>query len=52
MKFKVSKGVEKIPKTIRIEDRDYKLIEKLAKDNRCSFNTIVNSMIKYAIENM
>ena len=52
MKFKVSKELDKISKTVRIEDQDCKLIEKLAKENRCSFNAIVNSMIKYAIENM
>ena len=52
MKFKVAKELDKIAKTIRIEEQDYKLIEKLAKENRCSFNAIINSMIKYAIENM
>ena len=52
LKFKVSKELDKISKTVRIEDQDCKLIEKLAKENRCSFNAIVNSMIKYAIENM
>ena len=52
LKFKISKETEKISKTIRIEEKDYKLIEKLAKENECSFNAIVNSMIKYAIENI
>ena len=52
MKFKVSKEVDKISKTIRIEETDVKLIEKLAKENACSFNAIVTSMIKYAIESM
>ena len=52
MKFKVSKELEKIPKTVRIDDKDCEIIEKLAKENRCSFNAIINSMIKYAIENM
>ena len=52
MKFKVSKELDKISKTIRIEDKDCEIIEKLAKENKCSFNAIINSMIKYAIENM
>ena len=52
MKFKVSKEINKIPKSIRIEETYCKLIEKLAKENQCSFNAIVNSMIKYAIESM
>ena len=31
MKFKVSKELDKISKTVRIEEQDCKLIEKLAK---------------------
>ena len=50
MGFKVPKGVEKVPKTIRIDEKDCDIIQKLAYDNNTSFN--VNSMIKYAIENM
>ena len=52
MGFKVPKGVDKVPKTIRIEDSDSEIIQKLAYENNTSFNEIVNSMIKYAIENM
>ena len=52
MGFKVPKGVEKVPKTIRIDEKDCDIIQKLAYDNNTSFNDIVNSMIKYAIENM
>ena len=52
MKFKVSKELDKISKTVRIDDKDCEIIEKLAKENGCSFNAIINSMIKYAIENM
>lgn len=52
MGFKVPKGVEKVPKTIRIDESDCEIIEKLAYENKTSFNEIVNSMIKYAIENM
>ncbi len=52
MGFVVPKGIEKIPKTIRIDEKDCEVIEKLAYENNTSFNEIVNSMIKYAIENM
>jgi len=52
MGFKVPKGVEKVPKTIRIDEADCDIIQKLAYENNTSFNDIVNSMIKYAIENM
>ena len=52
MGFKVPKGVEKVPTTIRSDDKDCDISQKLAYDNNTSFNDIVNSMIKYAIENM
>ncbi len=52
MGFIVPKGVEKVPKTIRIDEKDCDIIQQLAYDNNTSFNDIVNSMIKYAIENM
>ena len=52
MGIKVPKGVEKVPKTIRIDEKDCDIIQKLAYENNTSFNDIVNSMIKYAIENM
>ena len=52
MGFKVPKGVEKVPKTISIDEKDCDIIQQLAYDNNTSFNDIVNSMIKYAIENM
>ena len=52
MGFKVPKGVEKVPKTIRIDEEDCEIIQQLAYENNTSFNEIVNSMIKYAIENM
>lgn len=52
MGFKVPKGINKVPKTIRIDEADCETIQKLAYDNNTSFNDIVNSMIKYAIENM
>ena len=52
MGFKVYKEMKKIPKTVRIEEPDYEIIQNLAEENDTSFNDIVNSMIKYAIENM
>ena len=52
MGFKAPKGVEKVPKTVRIDEEDCNIIEQLASENNTSFNEIVNSMIKYAIENM
>ena len=52
MGFKIRKEKKKIPKTIRIDEPDYVIIQNLAGENDTSFNEIVNSMIKYAIENM
>ncbi len=52
MGFKVPKGIEKVPKTIRIDEKVCEIIQQLAYENNTSFNEIVNSMIKYAIENM
>ncbi len=52
MGFVVPKGIEKVPKTVRIDEEDCEIIQKLADANNTSFNEIVNSMIKYAIENM
>ena len=52
MKFKIPKGVDKVPKTVRLDETDCKIIQKLADDNKKSFNEIINIMVKYAIENM
>lgn len=52
MEFKIPKGVDKVPITIRIDETDFNIIEKLSKKSRKSYNYIVNSMIKYAIQNM
>ena len=52
MGFVVPKGIEKVPKTVRIDEEDCEIVQKLADANNTSFNEIVNSMIKYAIENM
>lgn len=52
MDFKIPKGVNKVPFTIRVDDADFQVISKLAIKNKKSNNYIVNCMIKYAIENM
>lgn len=52
MQFKVPKGVDKVPITIRVDETDFKVIDKLSKSSRKSYNFIINQMIKFAIENM
>jgi len=52
MGFVVPKGIDKVPKTVRIDEKDCDIIQKLADENNTSFNEIVNSMIKYAIDSM
>lgn len=52
MSFKVPSGINKCPLSIRVDEEDYNVIEKLSKKNNKSYNYIINSMIKYAIQNM
>lgn len=52
MSFKVPKGINKIPFSIRVDEKDYNIINKLSIDNKKSYNFIINAMIKYAIDNM
>lgn len=52
MGFKVPRGINKVPFSIRVDEKDYKVIDKLSKKNKKSYNFIVNAMIKYAIDNM
>lgn len=52
MQFKVPKGVDKVPITIRVDETDFKVIDKLSKSSRKSYNFIINQMVKFAIENM
>lgn len=52
MSFKVPSGINKCPLSIRVDEEDYNIIEKLSKKNNKSYNYIINSMIKYAIQNM
>lgn len=50
--FKVPKGVNKVTFSIRVDDNDFKIIDKLSNKTNKSYNYIVNSMIKFAIQNM
>lgn len=52
MAFKVPSGVNKVPFSIRVDESDFEIIDKLSKKSKKSYNFIVNSMIKFAIENM
>lgn len=52
MSFKVPKGINKVPFSIRVDDKDYEIINKLSKKSKKSYNFIINAMIKYAIANM
>lgn len=52
MSFKVPSGINKVPFSIRVDEEDYKVIDKLSKKNKKSYNYIINSMIKFSIENM
>ena len=52
MAFKIPKGVDRIPMTVRLEEFDYKVIEELSNKGKKSLNEVINMMIKYAIENM
>ncbi len=52
MGFRVPKGINKVPFSIRVDENDFEVIDKLSKKSKKSYNYIVNSMIKFAIENM
>lgn len=52
MSFKIPKGINKVPFSIRVDDKDYEIINKLSKKSKKSYNFIINAMIKYAIANM
>lgn len=52
MNFKLPKGINKCPISIRIDEEDYNIIEKLSKKNKKSYNYVINAMIKFAINNM
>ncbi len=52
MAFKIPSGTDKVQFSIRVDEDNFKVIEKLSKKSKKSHNYIVNEMIKYAIENM
>ncbi len=52
MSFKVPSGINKVSFSIRVDEADYNVIDKLSQENKKSYNFIVNAMIKYAIENI
>lgn len=52
MAFKIPSGADKVQFSIRVEENDFNVIEKLSKKSKKSYNYVVNKMIKYAIENM
>ena len=52
MAFKIPSGVNKVQFSIRVDEDDFKIIDKLATKNKKSYNYIVNCMVKYAIDGM
>ena len=50
MGFKMPKGIDKVPMTIRVNEKNFDFIKKVSKDNNCSYNEVVCAMIDYAIE--
>ncbi len=52
MSFKIPSGSDKVQFSIRIDEADFDIIEKLSAKSRKSNNYVINSMIKYAIANM
>ncbi len=52
MSFKIPSGSDKVQFSIRIDEVDFNVIEKLSVKSRKSNNYVINSMIKYAISNM
>lgn len=52
MSFKIPSGSNKVQFSIRIDEEDFNIIEKLSVKSKKSNNYIINAMIKYAIDNM
>ena len=52
MAFKIPSGADKVQFSIRVDENDFNVIEKLSVKSRKSNNYVINSMIKYAISNM
>ena len=52
MAFKIPSGADKVQFSIRVDENNFNIIEKLSKKSKKSYNYIINEMIKYAIDNM
>lgn len=52
MSFKIPSGSDKVQFSIRIDEDDFNIIEKLSVKSKKSNNYIINAMIKYAIDNI
>ncbi|WP_305085865.1 hypothetical protein [uncultured Clostridium sp.] len=52
MAFKIPSGINKVPFSIRVDENDFEIIDKLSKKSKKSYNYVVNCMIKFAIQNM
>ncbi len=52
MAFKIPSGADKVQFSIRVDENDFNIVDKLSKKSKKSYNYIINAMIKYAIENM
>ena len=52
MTFKIPTGANKVQFSVRVDENDFNIIEKLSKKSKKSYNYIVNLMIKYSIDNM
>lgn len=52
MAFKIPSGEDKVQFSIRVDENNFNIIEKLSKKIKKSYNYIINEMIKYAIDNM
>lgn len=52
MSFNIPKGTSKVPFSIRVDEKEYQIIDKIHNKTGKSYNYIVNLMIKYAIDNI
>ena len=50
MGFKVPSGINKVPFSIRVDENDFEIIDKLSKKSKKSYNYIVNSMINLQLK--
>lgn len=49
MAFKIPTGTDKVQFSIRVDENNFNIIEKLSKKSKKSYNYIINEMIKYAM---